>query len=526
MLKNTINQLLVVRKTEDEQQFQQLIQVLSTEFQRLQDRIAYLERQLYGKKSETQRQSTTIETISVFDVTEQDEVSVYLQEKTVTYHREKPMKKRSKRLELSTLPRREVIHDLAEDERYCDCCHQTMSKFSEDRSTKVEMIPSQYIAVEHVLVNYACHHCGQVKRANKKQSAIPKSLVGNGIIAKVVVDKYMHHLPIYRQSLIYKQQGFKVDDPTIGRWTMKLAESLQPIKAALWEQVVQAPYLQVDETPVLCVEQKKKCYMWSYAAFHDKKRPSLVLFDFQITRGSASVNERLKYFEGILQTDGYAGYNALRTQPGIIGLGCGAHIRRKFFDVASSSQGSSSLSEKVLSYFRQLYAIEEASKEMSFDQRRIYRQNNAKPILSELYQWLQKIALTAIPKSTLSKAIHYALDEWSAWSEYINQGQAEIDTNWVENQIRPFAVGRRNWLFIGNQQAGEHSALLYSLTHSARLNDIDPWSYLFYLADHVHLLRKNQISPKELLPHRVSRDAVSALKSQYLEEMISLFKGG
>src|SRR5690606_22807102 len=131
------------------------------------------------------------------------------------------------------------------------------------------------------------------------------------------VDKYLHHLPVYRQAMIYKTQGLIVSDYTIGRWTSQVADMLHPLNDALWHCVVNASYLQIDETPVLCLEKKKKCYMWSYAMFQDTQRPALVLFDFQTTRSSVAVNERLTDFKGIVQTDGYAGYNALRTQPGV-----------------------------------------------------------------------------------------------------------------------------------------------------------------------------------------------------------------
>lgn len=522
MIKDTINQLLDAHFTQDGQKLLLLTHLISEEHQRLQDRITYLERQLYGKKREHEIPSLVMESLPLFDAQENDEIAVYSEGSSINYQRKKDLRKRRKRLELSSLPKREIIHDLPEVEQYCDECRHPIHKFSEDRATKVEMIPTQYIAVEHILVNYACRHCGQVKRAKKKPSAIAKSLAGNSLIAKVIVDKYMHHLPNYRQSMMYRQHGFVVADQTIGHWTTQLAESLDLLQAALWTQITRAPYLQVDETPVLCLEQKKKCYMWSYAAFYEDKKPSFVLFDFQITRGSASVNERLMNFKGILQTDGYAGYNALRTKPGVIGLGCGAHIRRKFFDVASASHGPFAAAEKAIHYFKQLYTIESMCKEMSFEERRIYRQIKAKPIIDEFHLWLKQIVSSVPPKSTLYRAIHYALDEWPAWSQYINYGQAEIDTNWVENQIRPFAVGRRNWLFVGNQRGGETSALLYSLTHSAKLNSMDPWKYLFYLSSQVHSLRQKQIDPEDLLPHRVNVDAVNELANQHFYEMMSL----
>lgn len=522
MIKDTINQLLIQIK---DQELHQLIHLIADDHRRLKERVEYLERQLYGKKQEKNLPKLThLQETLLFDVQENDEVDVYEQNGSIIYKRKKNLKKRIHKLELSNLPKREVIHDLTEEEKYCATCCYPLHQLGEERSTQVEMIPAQYLAIEHIHIKYACRHCEQVIRGSKKPSAIPKSMVANSMLAKVVVDKYVHHLPIYRQAMIYKSHGLSVSDYTIGRWTTQLQGILEPLKEALWSNVVNAPYLQIDETPVLCLEQKKKCYMWSYAAFHLRQKPSLVLFDFQITRGSSAVNDRLANFEGIVQTDGYAGYNALRMKPGVVGIGCGAHIRRKFVDVASMSHGPYLNAEKAINYFKQLYAIESVCREMRYEaqERQAYRQSKAKPIIDEFHLWLQQLAPLSPPKSALGKAIAYALDEWAAWSSYIHYGEAEIDTNWVENQIRPFAVGRRNWLFVGNQRGGETSALLYSLVHSARLNGLEPWRYLFYVLNHAHELRKGLINPEDLLPHHIDPSAINTLTNQYMSYITSL----
>lgn len=505
-----------------------IIDALLEQNKLLQDRVALLERQLFGSKSEkkklTKDQSNTgTDLAALFDASECDEITTVQTTETITYTRNKPSRNRRGRFDTSTLPQRTDIHDLPDAEKFCNQCNGELEHIGDDESQQVESIPAQHILVKHVCPKYACRCCNIIVSGKKEPSAIPKAMVGNSVIAQVVVDKYVNHLPIYRQAQIYTRQGFAIDDITIGRWIMKLGSILQPLHKALWKLLLENTYLQVDETPTLCLESKKKCYMWVYTAFQDR-RPNLVIFDFQMTRGQIAVNTKLHGFKGVVQTDGYGGYNTIRKRPDIVGIGCGAHIRRKFDAVNHLAEDKSPAANKVIDYFKKLYDIEDIirQKVLQPEQCKKLRQEQAKPILNELHSYLTELLPQVPPKSPLGKAIIYALDEWPYWVQYIEHGDAFIDTNWVENQIRPFGIGRRNWLFIGNQSGGETSALLYSLTQSAKLNNLDPWHYIFYILNHVHDLRKGNIKAENLLPHNVNPDDVANLATQHIEKFTKL----
>jgi transposase len=492
----------------------------------LQEQVKILERALFGKKSEKhipKSQDTGEEVpegkLPVFDSQENDEVEVS------PHKRKKPKKTKNELIDYSKLPQVQKIHDLAEEQKQCGCCQSPLTRVGEDRTTQLEVIPSQIIVIEHIRPKYVCRTCEELKMAPKEPSAIPKSLAGDSLLAKICVDKYAYHLPLYRQSKIFLNQGLDISDYSLGRWLMEVGEIIKPLYEAAWEELLSAPYLQVDETPVNCLEAKKKSYMWVYVKFSEQFKPELVVFDFQMTREAVSVEERLKDYKGIVQTDGYAGYDGIGKKESIIGVRCGAHIRRKFENVTKLSKGPHPIADQVLAYFKQLYEIEEKMRltpDITVDKRKETREKESRPIVDQLYQLIQDAAKSTSPKNTLGKAIAYALNMEVAWSRYLEHGEAEIDTNWVENQMRPIGVGRRNWLFIGNREGGIVGAMIYTLQVSAVYNNLEPWAYMFYVLKHHHKIRKGIIQAKDLLPHRVDPVAVNNFAKAHLHEIIEL----
>ena len=261
--------------------------------------------------------------------------------------------------------------------------------------------------------------------------------------------------------------------------------------------------LQVDETPVTVLKPHKEGYMWAYHSCDPNNR--FIMFEFSLTRASENVNRRLNEFQGLLQTDGYSGYNGLRQKPGVINFGCWDHLRRKFTDVIKiSGNNKSGKAGDMLLIIAKLYDIEREIKGKNFTERKEVRQKRSKPILELIHQRLQKIH--APPQSVLGKAVQYALNQWPYLSRYIDYGEVEISNCWVENQIRPFAVGRRNWLFVGNEQSANKSALLYSLIQTCKLNNIDSRKYLKYVLNQAHKMRRKEIDPVSLLPQFIDRN--------------------
>lgn len=374
----------------------------------------------------------------------------------------------------------------------------------EDISRQLKYIPAQIKVIEHVTPKYICRTCKTIKQASKTElSPIPKAMAEASLISEVIVSKYDNHLPLYRQSKIFSCQGIDIPANTLGNWVMQSGGILQPLGQALKQELNNTKILQADETPVEILRKTGKGYMWVYHSCEPKNR--FVLFEYSDNRAAATVENNLQNYAGILQTDGYSGYNKIRSQQEIIAIGCFAHCRRKFAEIVKL--GQSGIAAQIIKFIQKLYQIETLAKDkqMSFIQRRYLRRKRAKPILRKIYQLLRTTAPRTAPKGALGKAIHYALSQWQYLYRYVNHGEAEIDNNWVENQIRPFALGRKNWLFIGNQKAANTASLLYSLIQTCKINAINPRSYLTYVLNQAHKVRRGDIDPKILLPQFIDK---------------------
>jgi transposase len=280
---------------------------------------------------------------------------------------------------------------------------------------------------------------------------------------------------------------------------------LEPLKDALWEQLAETRVLQADETTVKVLAGDIKGYMWVYHSCVPENR--FVIFEYDDSRGGAVVNNTLENYRGILQSDGYSGYNSMRIKEGIIHLGCWAHCRRKFVEVVKLTNKTGTAHEMV-GLIGKLYQIEGMAKEekLTFTERQKLRQEKSKPILEKIHKCITKVKPP--PQSAIGRAITYALNQWEYLERYIDYGAAEIDNNWVENQIRPFALGRKNWLFAGNKDAANTAAFFYSIIQTCKLNNIEPHKYLTYVLNQVHKMRRREIDPKILLPQFIDKNLI------------------
>lgn len=376
----------------------------------------------------------------------------------IDYVRKKPQRK-SKNLDTSHLPREKRYIDLSEEEKRC-ACGCDLEKIGEEIKEEIEFQPSQLKVIEHVRLKYTCRACETVSMPRAIELPILKSKASGSLLAEVILNKYSYHLPLYRQQKMLAQHRILIPDNTLGGWVMKSAEQLSPLGEALWEELPSIRALQVDETPVKLLEPEKKAFMWLYHSYLPEKR--FIIFDFSLSRQSSHVNERLKNFSGLLQTDGYSGYNMQRARSEIISIGCWDHARRKFVDVVKSAgNNKSGKAGKMLEMVASLYDIEEKIKDLPFEERKAIRQKEAKPQLALIYQFLYSIH--APPKSLLNLAVTYCKNQWHELIRYADYGEAQISNCWIENKIRPFAVGRKNWLFVGNVESATRAGLLYSL---------------------------------------------------------------
>jgi transposase len=397
----------------------------------LQEQMAILRHNKYGKRSETSNSlqlQLTIFDDAADDVTETvTPISPEMEE--VSYKRKKRSGKNGRNIDTSTLPRETVIHDLSDGEKQCSC-GKCLIKISEDKIEKIEFIPASLKVIEHITLKYACKSCEAIKSATKPATAaLAKCMAGNSLIAEVIISKYENHLPLYRQSKIWQKQGLDIPDNTMGNWVMGAAEALEPLGNAMWQQINNIRLLQADETPVKILKPDKKGYIWVYQSLDEGNK--FIRFEFSETRSGSVPNARLKNFSGILQTDGYAGYNQMRTSENIITLGCWDHARR-YFTNALKIYGNkkTGLIGKMLQLIGELYKVERDYKDSSMAERYAARQEKSKDILLAIFTQVGG----AIPApGALAKAITYLRNNKTELMRYIDYGDTQISNCLTEN---------------------------------------------------------------------------------------------
>lgn len=464
----------------------------------LQEEVLSMLQRLFGKKSEVQLGEAVATDNTEFNFNNEPSPTI-----TVSAHT-RGKKSCGRKIDTSRLPRYKVYHGLDATEQVCRHCHNALEKMGEDISEQLEVLPKLLCVVEHVRYKYTCRTCCSIVMSPKPLAPLPKALASGSLLADVIINKYQYHLPLYRQSKIFASFNADIPDNTLGNWVMQTGDELMPLLLpCMWMATLTAKYLQVDETPVKVQKANKKGYLWTYFAPHVGK--GLVMFEFNLTRSNTVPQERLANFKGLLQTDGYSGYNNLRERCDITGFGCLTHARRKFADVLKISRNSAGVAFEFINRIKPLYALEELMREsnFSFHSRKRLRQKQAWPLLKELLPWLKQQRTKVPPKSKLGQAITYTLNQWRYIIAYLRHGMAEIDTNWVENQIRPIALGRKNWLFMNNEDSGSINAFWYSLVLSAMLNGLNPRIYIHYLLMNLHNMRRQYVDPMTLLPHTI-----------------------
>ena len=476
------------------EQLKLLIVQLSQQLQEKEQKINSLQYQLksalqfrFGKKSE----KLSDDQLGLFDeaaITEPEQSVVIQADEDITVA--SFIRKKGGRKPLpADLPREQVIHDLSEAEKTCACGH-ALHKMGEDKSEQFEFVPAQIKVLEHIRYKYGCRRCEEgIKVAPLPAQPIPKSIATPGLLSHILISKYNDHIPLYRQEHILQRYQIDIARSTLCHWVLSCGELFQPLIDLIKQQMIKRYYVCADETPVQVLKEtnktaKSKRYIWVYLTGLPDNR--LILYDYQPTRSSTAVNTLLKDFQGYLQTDAYAGYHDLQAKATVKAVGCWSHVRRKFTDIVKISKIEGKAFEAI-KIIKQLYAIEKQAREnaLSFDKIKMLRQEKARPIIDDFKNWLETTLLSVPPQSPLAKAIHYALNQWPALTTYLEKGELMIDNNVIENAIRPFALGRRNWLFMGNARGAIAAANIYSLIMTAKANQVDPYRYLRYLLEHL-----------------------------------------
>ena len=424
-------------------------------------------------------------------------------DKVHTDDRSKGERQQPKRAKLpANLPRREVHHEPENTTCSCGCA---LERIGEDVAEKLDYTPGVFSVERHVRGKWVCAKCETLVQAPVAPHIIDKGIPTAGLLAQVLVAKFLDHLPLYRQERIFERAGLAIARSTLAQWVGECGAQLQPLVDALTAELLKHNVLHADETPVAMLKpghgKTHRAYLWSYCTTRFNETQAVV-FDFAESRAGLHAREFFGLpsdggWRGQLVCDDYSGYKQLLTM-GVTEAGCLAHARRKFFDLWANHK--STVGEEALKYFVQLYEVEREAHDLDPDERRRIRQSKARPVADALNKWLTLQRQKVPDGSATAKAIDYSLNRWAALTRYLDDGDLPADNNWVENQIRPIAIGRNNWLFAGSLRAGKRAAAVMSLVHSARLNGHDPYAYLKDVLEHLPTQPSSRV--EELLPHR------------------------
>ena len=432
------------------------------------------------------------------------------QEEAISYTRKKPTRKPLPK----GLPREVIVHDISDEEKVCGCCAGELHRIGEDKSEKLQFIPAQVKVIEHVRPKYACRTCEKdgisntVKQAPVPHSVIPKGYATPSLLSQIITSKYQYGLPLYRQESMFKQHGIELSRKTMADWIIRCAELFKPLYDQLHQHILKQPVIAADETTLKVVESEKvNSYMWLYASGADSPTgnisgteiPNIVLYDYHNSRAGQCAVDFLKGYSGYLQVDGYQGYE----QTQAILIGCWAHARRKFMEAKKGAgKKGSGKADWALNHIQKLYRLETQLKDKTVEERYITRQEKSVPLLSQLHMWLMKSAQQVLPKTKLGEAIQYCLNQWKKLERYTLDGLLSIDNNRAERGIKPFVIGRKNWLLSQTATGANASAVLYSIIETAKANDLNVFEYVMTCLDE---LSQPDVDIEQLLPWQFAK---------------------
>lgn len=389
------------------------------------------------------------------------------------------------------IPVEVVEHRLSEDERVCPQCGELMKEIGTEVRETLKLIPAKAILRRDVYYTYACENCEKndistpIVKAPKEPAVIPGSFASAEAIAHIMTQKFVMASPLYRQEQEWARQGLKLSRQTMSNWVLRAAEDhLLPVYEELHRQLVQREVLHADETTLQVLHEpgkkaQTKSYMWLYRTGRDGE-PPIVLYEYQPNRKAEHAEKFLEGFSGYLHADGYQGYHRLPENIQVVG--CWAHARRKFDEALNAlppdqREGTAALTG--LEYCNQLFAWEEQFKGLSPEERTKQRLKEEKPILDALLAWADSVS--AAPKSALGKALHYLKEQWPYLLRYLEDERLELSNNRAERSIKPFVIGRKNFLFANTPLGAQASAVIYSLIETAKETRLDPFRYLTWV---------------------------------------------
>ncbi len=480
---------------------QKLISSLEKKALKQEEEIAYLKSQIelfkrmqFGQKRE-RFEGDPAQGVLPFEapaeeVAKQEEVI----KEQITYTRKKQSAHKGRAALPAHLPVEEIeIHpegDLSE-----------MVCIGKEVTEELECEPARFFIRRYIRYKYAAKKGKDfegVKTGELPERVIDKGIPGAGLLSMILTDKYMDHLPLYRQKQRFARESIPIASSTIEGWVKQALERLEPLYQQLRFDIKAKGYLQVDETSIKVLESEKKgaTHMGWYWVYH-APLDGLVLMDYQPTRGSAATKDMLANFKGYLQSDGYGVYEKIGQRVEVTPLACWAHARREFERALDNDKIRAT---KALSLIQQLYAVERKAKEeqLNADQIKQLRLDESLPVLNELGKWIFAEVKSTLPKSQIGKAMRYSMDRWDKLSAYLKDGSLHIDNNAIENAIRPIALGRKNYLFAGTHDAAARAGMIYSFFAICKKHEVNPFQWLKYALQNIMSINHKNI--RELYP--------------------------
>ena len=407
----------------------------------------------------------------------------------ITYRRRKQVGHRED--QLKDLPVETIEYRLAPEEQICNCCGNPLHEMRTEIRREIKVTPPQVTVVEHVRYIYSCRHCEHeaintpIVTAPMPSPVLPGSLVSPSLMAQIMTQKYCEGLPLYRQEQQWARLGIDISRQNMANWMIHGAKQhLQALYQRMHQHLLQLDILHADETTLQVLKEPGRSaantsYLWLYRS--GRAGPAIIVYEYQTTRASKHPQRFLNGFKGYLHVDGYAGYQGL---PDITLVGCWAHARRKFTDALKAlpeTQRESTVAQEGLNFCNQLFAVERDLKEKSAQERYQARLERSTPILEAFSVWIKIQTPRVLPKSALGVAIKYCHNQWEKLTAFLQDGRLELDNNRSERSIKPFVIGRKNWLFANTSRGAESSAIIYSIIETAKENELNPFQYLTYL---------------------------------------------
>jgi transposase len=464
---------------------------LEQEINRLHETVAYLTKKLFGRSSE----KTSVLNLGAMSLFDEAEVEANpkapepdLQQ--VTNYRRKKFKGQREEL-LKDIPHTKRLCTLAEEDRFCVKCDTPLVSVGEEFiRTEIEFIPAEIRVIDYYRETFECRPCRKAGESYMEKSPMPYPVIQHSMaspttVAWVMHQKYVNAMPLYRQEKEWQTLGVDLSRATMANWIIVSSRDwLVPLVDVMHQKLLTEQHLHADETPIQVMQEAGRknttsSYMWVYSSGQYSKHP-IRIFEYQPGRSGSYPQKFLKGFQGFLHSDAYSGYNKV---PGVARCFCWAHLRRYFVDALPKDIKSpeATIASQGVEYCNKLFKIERGLKDFCGEKRKIERLKQEKPVLDAFWTWVESARSQLLPKSKLAEAVNYALNHKEGLMTYLQDGNCSISNNLVENSIRPFTVGRRNWLFSGSPRGATASAVVYSIVETAKANGLNPYKYLKFI---------------------------------------------